>query len=354
MSRFMNSEYKNLSPYVPGEQPQRTEWVKLNTNESPYSPAPGVSKVQGDSMNLYPDPESRELIQALCNSHGVDEKQVIVGNGSDELLAFAFMAFQNNRRSFAFPDFTYGFYTVYAQLFGVTSKIIPLSNDWSINYMDYIDVGSTIVIANPNAPTGLALSLREVELIIKGNKDNIIIIDEAYVDFGGESVVSLIDKYENLLVVQTFSKSRNLAGARVGFAMGNRELIEDLKRIKYSFNPYNLNRWSEQAALAALGDEKYFTGCCNKIIKNREKTTKKLIALGFEVLDSRANFIFAKPPVLSGQEYYQRLREEKILVRHFNGHRTKDYVRITIGDEKTMELFLKVTKKLLVKALEVE
>ncbi|MDX9888488.1 MAG: histidinol-phosphate transaminase [Anaerovoracaceae bacterium] len=347
MSRFMNPDYRNLSPYVPGDQPQREGWIKLNTNESPYPPAQGVLDIQADHMNLYPDPESRSLVQALAENYNLEEDQIIVGNGSDELLAFAFMAFQNTDRSFAFPDLTYGFYPVYSQLFGVKAKTIPLAQDWTINYLDYIDVGSTIVIPNPNAPTGLALSIREIEKIVKGNKNNVVIIDEAYIDFGGVSAISLIDEYQNLLVVQTFSKSRSLAGARIGFAMGNCQLIEDLKAIKYSFNPYNLNSWSEAAALAALKDEKYFVECCNKTIEIRESTSQNLKTLGFEILDSRANFIFAKPPALSGEEYYQKLREEKILVRHFAGKRTKDFVRISIGDEKEMESLLKATKKIL-------
>ena len=347
MSRFMNSLYKDLSPYVPGDQPQRAEWIKLNTNESPYPPAQGVLDLLADHMNLYPDPESRLLVQALAQSYGLGEDQIIVGNGSDELLAFAFMAFQNTDKSFAFPDLTYGFYPVYSQLFGVTARIIPLREDWTINYLDYIDVGSTIVIANPNAPTGLALSLGEIEMVLKGNKDNVVIIDEAYVDFGAESAVSLIDKYHNLLVVQTFSKSRSLAGARIGFAMGNSQLIEDLKAIKYSFNPYNLNSWSQGAGLAALKDEKYFLECCNKTMEIREATSQSLRALGFDLLDSLANFIFARPPLLSGQEYYQKLRERKILLRYFNSPRTQDFVRITIGDEKEMRALLEATREIL-------
>lgn len=347
MSRFMNPDYKNLSPYVPGEQPQRTEWIKLNTNESPYPPAPGVLKIKADDLNLYPDPESRRLIQALGKSFGVEDDQIMVGNGSDELLAFAFMAFQNANRSFAFPDLTYGFYPVYAQLFGVTAKIIPLSDDWTINHRDYIDVNSTVIIANPNGPTGLTLPLSEIEMIVKGNSDNLVIIDEAYIDFGGESAVSLIEKYENLLVIQTFSKSRALAGARVGFAMGNSELIKDLKAIKYSFNPYNLNRWSEEAAVASLKNESYFQECCKETIRIREASSQNLRFLGFEVLDSRANFIFARHKELSGQGYYQKLREEKILVRYFDNKRIKDFVRITIGDEKDMEALLKATNKIL-------
>ncbi len=347
MSRFMNPDYKNLSPYLPGEQPQRSEWIKLNTNESPYPPAPGVSKVKADDLNLYPDPESRRLIQALGKRYGVKEDQIIVGNGSDEILAFAFMAFQKGNRSFAFPDLTYGFYPVYAQLFGVITKIIPLSDDWTINYRDYIDVDSTVIIANPNAPTGLTLPLKEIEIIVEGNSDNIVIIDEAYIDFGGESAVSLIDKYDNLLVVQTFSKSRALAGARVGFAIGNSELIKDLKAIKYSFNPYNLNRWSEEVAVASLKDQNYFQECCKETMRLREASSQNLRFLGFEVLNSQANFIFARHKKLSGQDYYQKLREEKILVRYFDKNRIKDFVRITIGDEKDMEALLKATNRIL-------
>lgn len=343
----MNPDYKNLSPYTPGEQTQRREWIKLNTNESPYPPTPGVFNLEVEAMNLYPDPESRCLVQALSERYGLEDDQIIVGNGSDELLAFAFMAFQNPERSFAFPDTTYGFYPVYAQLFGLTPKIIPLRDDWTIDYRDYIDVGATVIIANPNAPTGLALPLREIEMIVKGNSDNIVIIDQAYIDFGGESAVSIIDKYDNLLVVETFSKSRSLAGARIGFAMGNSELIKDLKAIKYSFNPYNLNRWSEKAAVASLKDHGYFQESCRQTIEIRESTSQSLKLLGFEVLDSQANFIFVKAPSIDGQGYYQKLRQEKILVRYFPGSRVKDFVRITMGNQKEMEAFLKATEKII-------
>ena len=349
MSKFYNLDYQELSPYVPGEQPQKGEWVKLNTNESPYCPAKGTVNLSVGDLNLYPDPESRKLTQALAKNYGLHEDQVIVGNGSDELLAFVFMAFQNANRTFYFPDLTYGFYGVYAKMFGCDVKIIPLREDWTVNYVDYMDLKGTIVIANPNAPTGLDLSLNEIELILKSNRDNVVIIDEAYIDFGGKSAVPLIEKYDNLMVIQTFSKSRSLAGARVGFAMANQELIDDLKRIKYSFNPYNLNRWSEQVALVALKDVEYFNECCEKTIRIREETSNRLQALGFKILPSRANFIFVKPLGLSGEDLYLKLREEKILVRYFKGERTKDFVRITIGDEKDMAALIEAIKRILSK-----
>lgn len=349
MSRFFNQDYKDLSPYIPGEQPQREGWIKLNTNESPYPPAPGVLEVMAGALNLYPDPESRQLVQELAKTYGIDEMRIIVGNGSDELLAFSFMAFQNSEKVFAFPDLTYGFYPVYGKLFGCRLKIIPLSEDGTIDYRDYLEVGGTIVIANPNAPTGLSLPLSEIEMILKANRNNVVIVDEAYVDFGGSSALPLIDNYDNLLVIQTFSKSRSLAGARVGFAMGNQELIKDLKSIQYSFNPYNLNSWSERAALAALRDQAYFKDCCKRTIGLREETSEQLRALGFKVLHSLANFIFVKPPGMSGEELYLRLRDERILVRYFTGDRTKDFVRITIGDERSMARLIDSVKIILKK-----
>ena len=354
MSRFFNPNYETLDPYVPGEQPQSGEWIKLNTNESPYSPAPGVLKVRIDNLNLYPDPESRGLIQGLSKTYGVEEGQVIVGNGSDELLAFAFMAFQKSNRTFIFPDITYGFYPVYAKIFGVKINTIPLGDDMTINCKDYMNSNGTIVIANPNAPTGLALSLDELEMILKSNEDNVVIIDEAYIDFGGISAIPLIEKHNNLLVVQTFSKSRSLAGARVGFAIGNQDLIQDLKRIKYSFNPYNLNRWSEQAALASLRDQVYFNDCCQNTIRIREEISRELENLEFQVIPSLANFIFVKPKLISGEELYLKLREEKILVRYFNEIRIKDFLRITIGNEKEMKALILAVKKILDEELEVE
>jgi histidinol-phosphate aminotransferase len=354
MSRFFNQDYQSMAPYVPGEQPQREEWIKLNTNESPYPPTRDIygQSLSVEDLNLYPDPESTDLTGELAKTYGLDKEQIIVGNGSDELLAFAFMAFQNSEKTFVFPDLTYGFYPVYAKLFGCNAKTIPLQDDWSVNYADYLDASGTVLIANPNAPTGLAISLKEIEKILKGNKENVVIIDEAYIDFGASSAISLIGEYDNLLVVQTFSKSRSLAGARVGFAMGNEELIADMKRIQYSFNPYNLNRWSEQAALAALKDPDYFRECCEKTIIIREKTVGSLNALGFQVLPSLANFIFVKPVGISGEELYNRLREEKILVRHFHGNRTGNFVRITIGSEEDMKTLIGAVKKILVKEVE--
>lgn len=345
MSRFLKAGFQGLEPYTPGEQPKNSKLIKLNTNESPFPPSPkvieAINREEVAKLKLYSDPEARELVVAAAEYYEVEEVQIIAGNGSDELLAFVFMAYGEKIH---FPNISYGFYKVYGQIFGEKVTMIPLDKDLKINPEDYYDLDGTIVIANPNAPTGVALTRNQIEQILIKNKDNLVIIDEAYVDFGAESVVPLIERYENLLVIQTLSKSRSLAGARIGVAIGNREVIDDLKKIKFSFNPYNLNRLSILAGAAAFKDRDYFEECRAEIISTREKFVKELCTLGFEVLPSKANFVFAKPPGISGEKYFQKLRENHILVRHFKDPLIMDYVRITIGSEEQMKPLITCSK----------
>ena len=340
MSRFFSSRYASLTPYTPGEQPKDMQYVKLNTNESPFPPSPGVSRAvaeQAGKLQLYSDPESTVLRAKLAEIYGVKPSQVIVTNGSDEVLNFAFMAFAEE---IIFPDITYGFYPVFAQLNQIPYEEIPLKGDFSIDPSDYVNQNKTIVIANPNAPTGLCLDLADIERIVASNPNNVVIIDEAYVDFGGESAVGLVDKYDNLLVTQTFSKSRSMAGARLGFGIGSEALIADLNTIRYSTNPYNVNRMTEFAGTAALAENEYYMANCRAIMENRVWTGAQLQALGFEVLPSMANFLFAKSPAIGGEALYLALKKRGILVRHFTKERIMDYNRITIGTKEQMETLI--------------
>ena len=350
MSRFFSQKYSSLIPYTPGEQPKNMEYIKLNTNESPYKPSPKVyeaAKKEAEKLHLYSDPQSSVITEKIANRYGVKKEQVLVTNGSDEVLNFAFMAYGDSEREMLFPDITYGFYTVFADLNGVKYKEVPLTSDFSVDINDYIGKNTTIVIANPNAPTGKALSLDEIEKIVKSNPNNVVVIDEAYVDFGAESAVSLIDKYDNLLVTMTFSKSRSMAGARIGFGIGSESIINDLNTIKYSTNPYNVNRMSQAVGSVAIDEDKYYMDNCKEIIKTREFVTSELKALGFEVLPSSANFIFARNEKISGKDYYLKLKEKGVLVRHFDKERIKDFARITIGTREQMEVFLSKTKEIL-------
>ena len=350
MSKFFSAKYASLTPYVPGEQPKDAQYVKLNTNESPFPPPQSVvdvAKGEAGKLQLYSDPESALLTQKMAETLGVKPTQVLMTNGSDEGLNFAFMAFCDEKHPIVFPDISYGFYSVFAKLNGVPYKTIPLKADFSVDYRDYLHVNANIVIANPNAPTGLALSCAEVEEILKANPDYVVIIDEAYVDFGGESCVPLIKKYENLLVTQTFSKSRSLAGARLGMAIGNEKLIADLNTIKYSTNPYNVNRMTAAAGYAALCEKEWFEDCVKTIQENRAWTTAQLRGLGFEVLDSKTNFVFAKSKEISGEELYKALKMKGVLVRHFNSERIKDYVRITVGTAEQMQILLEKTEEII-------
>ncbi len=334
MSRFLNDKFKSLEAYTPGEQPKDMKYIKLNTNESPFPPSKGViDAISADEvakLRLYPDPEGSELKCALASLYGVNKENVFLSNGSDEILNFSFMAFFDEK-GVIFPSISYGFYKVYADLYSLDYKQIPLCEDFSINYKDYLGVSQNVVIANPNAPTGMTLSLGEVEEIVKSNPENIVLIDEAYVDFGGESCIPLTKKYDNLLVCCTYSKSRSLAGARLGFAIGNSEIIADLEKIKYSTNPYNINRLTMAAGLAAVKDNGYYMNNCRVIEENREFTKNELEKLGFRVLPSKANFIFAESDEIDGEKLYLELRARGILVRHFTSERIKNFNRITIG-----------------------
>ena len=350
MSRFFTEKYAGLVPYTPGEQPQDQQYVKLNTNESPFPPSPGVAEAaaaEAANCRLYSDPESRKLSEAFAASLGLRREQVLAVNGSDEALNFAFMAFG---KELAFPDISYGFYPVFAALNHIPYTEIPLREDLSIAVEDYIGLHKMIVLANPNAPTGIALPLCEIERIVRGNPDAVVLIDEAYVDFGAESAVGLIGQYENLLVVQTFSKSRSLAGARLGFAIGNEALIRDLNTIKYSTNPYNVNRMTAAAGLAALREDTYYRANARSIQENRRYTSEGLRAMGFELPDSSANFVFARHPAIRGGELYRRLKARGVLVRHFNKARIENYIRVTIGTREQMSVFLRETEAIIKEA----
>ena len=340
MSRFFSDRYASLVPYVPGEQPQDRRYLKLNTNESPFPPSPGVlAAVQGEAerLNLYSDPDARALRAKMAETLGVTPDRVIVSNGSDEVLNFAFMAFATDERPLVFPDVTYGFYPVFAELNRLPYTEIPLRDDLSIDPADYCGgQKKTVVIANPNAPTGRCLPLSEIEKIVSANPDGVVIVDEAYIDFGGESAVPLTAGFDNLLVVGTFSKSRSMAGARLGFAVGSPDLIRDLNTIRNSTNPYNVNRMTLAAGVAALDDAAYYRENCEKVVAAREWTTAKLAALGFTVIPSKANFLFARHPAIGGRELYLTLKERGILIRHFDKPRIRDFNRITVGTEEQM------------------
>ena len=350
MSKYFSEKFSALTPYVPGEQPKERKYVKLNTNESPFPPPEsvvGAAKREAGALQLYSDPENSRLIDLVAKTWGVKKTQVIATNGSDEVLNFAFMAFCDKAHPIVFPDITYGFYSVFAQLHGIPYEKISLKEDFSVDYRDYVGIGKNIVIANPNAPTGLCLSVAEVEEIVKSNPENVVIIDEAYVDFGGESCVRLIDTYDNLLVTQTFSKSRSLAGARLGLGFGSETLIADLQTIRYSTNPYNVNRMTEAAGVAALEADGYFTANAKTVMENRAYTKGALETLGFTVLDSKANFLFAKSDKIAGKELYEKLKARGVLVRHFNGGRVEEFNRITIGTKAQMDRFLEEVKDIL-------
>jgi len=352
MSRFLSKRFAAMDVYVPGEQPADMEYIKLNTNESPYPPPPGViASVTEDELKklrLYPNPDGSELLKRIADFYSVGQDNVIIGNGSDELLAFAFLAFCDKNRGVVFPDITYGFYPVYAELYGIPYKQIPLRSDFTIDPADYQGVLGNVVIANPNAPTGMALPLRDIEEIARSNPDFIVLIDEAYVDFGTDSAIPLINKFDNLLVIQTYSKSRSMAGARLAFSIGPAPLIEDLKKMKYSFNPYNVNRLSQLAGLAALDDEEYYIEKRLEIVETCEYTTLRLRELGFNVADSKANFIFASLPGIGGFDVYSALKEKGILVRHWNKPRISDYLRISIGTREQMDALLQAVKDFLI------
>jgi len=353
MSKFLSRRFDTLVAYVPGEQPQDMQYIKLNTNEAPFPPSPSVferlnvSELQ--KLNLYPDPEGRALRTKLAGLYGVKLENTFLSNGSDEVLAFAFMAFCDAERPVAFPDITYPFYPVYANLYGLPYTQIPVRDDFSIDCADYLGINKNIVIANPCSPTGLALTLPEIESIIQANPGHVVLIDEAYVDFGAESAVGLIDKYDNLLIVQTYSKSRFMAGVRLGVAFGAEGLIADLNTIKYSFNPYNVSRMALTAGEAAVDDNAYYMDNCRKIVETRDKTAQTLKSMGFCMTDSKANFLFATHPDREGGELYRSLKQLGILVRHFDKPRISDYLRITIGTPEQMDALAAALKTILAK-----
>lgn len=351
MSRFLIDKLQKLDAYVPGEQPKDKKYIKLNTNESPFPPSIGVlraldTEVIAD-LKLYCNPECTALTNEFCKVYDVSAENVIFGNGSDEILNYCFTAFFSDKNPVVFPDITYGFYRVFGDLYNIDYMEIPLGNDFTINLNDYIGIGKNIVIANPNAPTGICLTPDEIEQIVKSNPDNIVVIDEAYIDFGGISCYPLTKKYKNLIVTGTFSKSRSLAGARLGFAIADKELILDLNRIKFSTNPYNINSMTQSVGTASLNDNDYYMNNCRKIIKARAFTAEKLAALGFSVLPSKANFLFTRHPDFDGEFLYKELYKKGILVRHFSKERIKDYLRITIGTDVQMQALIFALEKII-------
>ena len=345
MSRYWSAVVHGLTPYVPGEQPKIDNLVKLNTNEHPYGPSPkaldAIRQATGDGLRLYPDPNADALKSALAKRFNVQAKQVFVGNGSDEVLAHAFQALLKHERELWFPDISYSFYPVYCGLYGVAHRLVPLADDFSIRVEDYLPRGEgpgekagAIIFPNPNAPTGRLLPIEAVERIVAGNPDAVVLVDEAYVDVGGESAVQLVDQYPNLLVVHTFSKSRSLAGLRVGYAIGHPDLIEGLERVKNSFNSYPLDRLALAGAVASVEDEAFFQDSCKKVIATRGRLVAQLQQLGFEVLPSGANFVFARHPARDGAELAAALRARAIIVRHFKAARIDQFLRITIGTDE--------------------
>ena len=355
MSRFWSAVVHGLTPYVPGEQPKIDNLVKLNTNEHPYGPSPraleAIRSATNDSLRLYPDPNADALKAALAQRHSVQPTQIFVGNGSDEVLAHAFMALLDHERPLWFPDITYSFYPVYCGLYGVAHKTIPLTKDYAIRADDYLpqghDKAGAIIFPNPNAPTGCLLPLAEIERIVAGNPDAVVLVDEAYVDFGGESAIALVNQYPNLLVVHTFSKSRSLAGLRVGFAVGHPALIEGLERVKNSFNSYPLDRLALAGAVASVEDEDYFQDSCRKVIATREQLVADLATLGFEVLPSAANFIFTRHPQHDAATLAAALRQRAIIVRHFKLARIDQFLRITIGTDAQCAVLVAALKEIL-------
>lgn len=343
MSEFFTKRFSNLVPYVPGEQPQDKTYIKLNTNESPFPPSEGVSKALLDevsNLRLYSDPECSALRAQMAAVYNIEPEYIMINNGSDETLYFAFMTFADDTNPLVFPDITYGFYPVFANVNHVPYEEIPLDEDFSINVNDYIGINKTIVIANPNAPTGRYLPLCDIEKIVSSNPKNVVIIDEAYIDFGGESAISLVKKYSNLFVTGTFSKSRSMAGVRLGFAIANPDLIADINTIKYSTNPYNVGRLANAAAIAALKEQNYYDNNCKIIMQNRSWTENELSKLEFDVIPSKANFVFAKSSKIGGEELYLALKEKGVLVRHFSKERISDYIRITIGTMEQMQILI--------------
>jgi histidinol-phosphate aminotransferase len=352
MSRYWSTTVRALQPYVPGEQPKLPNLVKLNTNENPYGPSPrALAAMQGelgDTLRLYPDPESMRLRAAIAEFFGgITLQQVFVGNGSDEVLAHVFLALLKQDRPILFPDISYSFYPVYCKLYGVGYRCVPLDEDFALRVADYAQPNGGIIIANPNAPTGRALPLADIEALLQANPDSVVVVDEAYIDFGGETAVPLVNQHPNLLVVQTLSKSRSLAGLRVGFAIGHPELIDGLQRVKNSFNSYPLDRFAQAGATAAIEDRDWFDHTRQAVIRTRTTLTRALEALGFEVLPSAANFVFARHPRHDAEKSALALRQRGIIVRHFRQPRIEQFLRITVGTDEQCATLVAALKDIL-------
>lgn len=354
MSRFWSAGVADLTPYVPGEQPQMQRLIKLNTNENPYGPSPSVLAAirdalgsDADALKLYPDPDARRFKQAIATRFGLEVANVHVGNGSDEVLANVFQGLLKHDKPILYPDITYSFYPVYCGLYDVAFETVPLSDTFEIRADDYRKPNGGIIFPNPNAPTGRALALGEIERVLAANADSVVVIDEAYIDFGGETAAGLIAEYPNLLVVQTLSKSRSLAGLRLGFAIGHPDLIEALERVKNSFNSYPLDRLAQAAGVAAIEDEAYFDQTRQAVIASREALVARMTALGFEVLPSKANFVFARHPSHDAAQLALSLRERSIIVRHFKSARVAQFLRITVGTDAECEAFTSALKEIL-------
>ena len=349
MSMYLNPSIEAMTAYIPGEQPRDKAYIKLNTNENPYPPAPSVVAAMNagevEDLRLYSDPTAKVLKEKLAELYGLKPENIYVGNGSDEVLYFLFRAY--GQHGAAFPDISYGFYSVFAELCGIEATVIPLEANFSIDPAKYHGLDRFIVIANPNAPTGLSLTLPEIEGILKSNPNAVVAIDEAYVDFGGESAYPLMEKYENLMVVRTFSKSRSMAGARLGYALGPAALIADLEKIKYSVNPYNVNRLTLRLGEATVDAESYYREKCAAIMATRERTAEALAALGFTVLPSKTNFLFVRSDKIGGRALYEKLKDRGILVRHFGNPRIADYIRLTIGTDAQMDACLAAIRTIL-------
>ena len=350
MSKYLSEIAKQVEPYVPGEQPKDKKYIKLNTNENPYPPSRKIKKAiedSIDSLRLYPEPTTEKLRDSLADYHNLNRDQIFVGNGSDEVLAFAFMAFFNPGDTILFPDITYSFYPVYANLFKIKYDLIEVDEDFSLSAKSFEKPNQGIIFPNPNAPTGRYMSLDEIEKILAQNTEKVLIVDEAYIDFGGESAVKLVDKYPNLLVCQTLSKSRSLAGIRVGFAFGSKELINGLNRIKNSINSYTVDTLAMNASVEAINDEDYFKETTAKIIKTRDRVTEELRDLGFKVIDSKANFVFISHEKLEAEELFIKLKSLGILVRYFKQSRIDNYLRVSIGTDEEMDELLKQLSNLI-------
>ncbi|WOO36348.1 histidinol-phosphate transaminase [Anaerocolumna sp. AGMB13020] len=351
MSKFFDSRYEEMEAYVPGEQPADRRYIKLNANETSMPPSPKVLEAVNSKeilgMGLYSDPYCTRLREAIAGVYGLEADQVFVGNGSDEVLSFCFLSFFGEASKICFPDITYYFYHTYSKTYGLDALEIPLKEDFTIDVKNYIETDRHVIIANPNAPTGYRLSRNELREIISAKKERLVIVDEAYVDYGNESCIELIKDYSNLIVIQTFSKSRNLAGLRLGFAAASKEIIEDMNKIKFTFNPYNLSALTIAAGTAAILDTGYYKECIEETIRIREETAENLRAKGFYVMKSHTNFLFVKHDKIHASEYYLRLKEEGILTRYFKSERIKDFLRITVGTKTEMAEVLRATEKII-------